>query len=57
MLTGDNRLTAEAIRKELEIEEAILDVLPTEKEACIRSLQEKGHKVAMVGDGVNDAPP
>lgn len=56
MLTGDNRLTAEAIRKELEIEEAISDVLPTEKEACIRSLQEKGHKVAMVGDGVNDAP-
>ena len=56
MLTGDNRLTAEAIRNELEIEEAVSDVLPTEKEACIRALQEKGHKVAMVGDGVNDAP-
>lgn len=56
MLTGDNRVTAEAIRKELQIEEAISDVLPTEKEACVRALQEKGHKVAMVGDGINDAP-
>lgn len=56
MLTGDNRITAEAIRRELGIEEAISDVLPTEKEAHIRSLQEKGHKVAMVGDGINDAP-
>lgn len=41
MLTGDNRLTAEAIRKELEIEEAISDVLPTEKEACIRSFRRR----------------
>lgn len=56
MLTGDNRLTAEAIRKELNLEEVISDVLPTEKEACIRQLQEKGAKVAMVGDGINDAP-
>ena len=56
MLTGDNRVTAEAIRKELGIETAISDVLPTEKEAHIRALQEKGHKVAMVGDGINDAP-
>ena len=56
MLTGDNRATAEAIRAELGIAEAISEVLPTEKEACVRSLQEKGHKVAMVGDGVNDAP-
>lgn len=56
MLTGDNRLTAEAIRKELGMKEAISDVLPAGKEACIRSLQEKGHKVAMVGDGINDAP-
>lgn len=56
MLTGDNRVTAEAIRKELDMEEAISDVLPTEKEACVRSYQEKGHKVAMVGDGINDAP-
>ena len=55
MLTGDNRVTAEAIRKELGIEKAISDVLPTEKEANIRALQEQGHKVAMVGDGINDA--
>ncbi|MBS6236387.1 MAG: heavy metal translocating P-type ATPase [Clostridiales bacterium] len=56
MLTGDNRVTAEAIRRELGIEKAISDVLPTEKEANIRALQEQGHKVAMVGDGINDAP-
>ena len=49
-------MTAEAIRKELNIETAISDVLPTEKEAHIRALQEKGRKVAMVGDGINDAP-
>ena len=56
MLTGDNKVTAEAIRKKLGIEQAISDVLPTQKEAHIRSLQEEGHKVAMVGDGINDAP-
>ena len=56
MLTGDNKVTAEAIRKELGIEQAISDVLPTQKEAHIRSLQKEGHKVAMVGDGINDAP-
>lgn len=56
MLTGDNRATAEAIRKQLGIETAISDVLPTEKEANIRALQMKGKKVAMVGDGINDAP-
>ena len=56
MLTGDNKVTAQAIQKELQIEEVISDVLPTEKEAKIRSLQQQGHKVAMVGDGINDAP-
>lgn len=56
MLTGDNKVTAEAIRKELGIQQAISDVLPTQKEAHIRTLQEEGHKVAMVGDGINDAP-
>jgi Cu+-exporting ATPase len=56
MLTGDNGMTAEAIRKELGIEKAVSDVLPTEKESHIRALQEGGHKVAMVGDGINDAP-
>lgn len=56
MLTGDNKITAEAIKRELNISEAITDVLPTQKEAHIRALQEQGHKVAMVGDGINDAP-
>lgn len=56
MLTGDNNLVAETIRKELNLEEAIAGVLPDGKEAEIRSLQEKGHKVLMVGDGINDAP-
>lgn len=56
MLTGDNKLTASAIQKQLGIEEAISDVLPTQKEEKIRALQEKGHRVAMVGDGINDAP-
>ena len=56
MLTGDNHVTAEAIRQEVGIEQVISDVLPTEKEACIRKFQAEGHKVAMVGDGINDAP-
>lgn len=56
MLTGDNKLTAEAIRKKLGIKTAISDVMPAQKEACIRELQAKGRKVAMVGDGINDAP-
>lgn len=56
MLTGDNRVTAEAIRRTLTIEEVFSDVLPTEKEACIHALQERGRKVIMVGDGINDAP-
>ncbi len=56
MLTGDNQATAEAIRKELGLEKAVAELLPTDKEACIRRLQEEGHKVAMVGDGINDAP-
>jgi len=56
MLTGDNRATAEAIRKQAGIEEAVSDVLPAEKEAVIRRLQGENRRVAMVGDGINDAP-
>ncbi len=56
MLTGDNKRTAEAIRRELGLEKVIAEVLPDDKEREIRTLQEKGKTVAMVGDGVNDAP-
>lgn len=56
MLTGDNQRTAEAIRRQLDIDRVIAEVLPQEKEREIRALQQKGRKVAMIGDGVNDAP-
>lgn len=56
MLTGDNKRTAEAIRRELNIDTVIAEVLPDDKEREVRSLQEQGQTVAMVGDGVNDAP-
>ncbi len=56
LLTGDNNVTATAIGKELGIKKIISDVLPTEKDSCILDLQKQGHKVAMVGDGINDAP-
>lgn len=56
MLTGDNRKTAEAVRKKLGISEVIAEVLPDEKERKIRELKEQGKKVAMIGDGINDAP-
>ncbi len=56
MLTGDNRKTAEAVRKNLGIQEVIAEVLPGEKEEKIRALKEQGRKVAMIGDGINDAP-
>ncbi|MCM1058402.1 MAG: heavy metal translocating P-type ATPase [Firmicutes bacterium] len=56
MLTGDNRRTAEAVRQQLDIEEVIAEVLPQDKEKKIRELKAEGRKVAMVGDGINDAP-
>ncbi|MFG6395133.1 MAG: heavy metal translocating P-type ATPase [Lachnospiraceae bacterium] len=56
MLTGDNEITANAIRKETGIDEVIANVLPAQKEEKISSLKAEGHKVAMAGDGINDAP-
>ena len=56
MLTGDNQKTAEAIRARLGIDQVISDVLPEDKEAVIRRIQEEGHRVVMIGDGINDSP-
>lgn len=56
MLTGDNEVTAKALQRKLDIPRVIAQVLPQEKEKVIAQLQEEGKKVAMVGDGINDAP-
>lgn len=56
MLTGDNARTAAAIQKQLEISRVVAEVLPQDKEQEIRRLQAEGHQVAMIGDGINDAP-
>ncbi|WP_442766206.1 heavy metal translocating P-type ATPase [Mitsuokella multacida] len=56
MLTGDNARTAEAIRRRMGIEKVIAGVLPENKAEHIKALQAAGHRVAMIGDGINDAP-
>jgi Cu+-exporting ATPase len=56
MLTGDSHVTAEAVAKELGIDEIVAEVLPQDKRAHIQRLQESGRFVAMAGDGINDAP-
>ena len=55
MLTGDNEITARAIQQQVGIKEVIAEVMPDEKEDVVKSFQDKGHIVAMVGDGINDS--
>ena len=56
MLTGDNKLTAEVIKKEIRIDKVFAEVLPAEKDKVISDLQKQGKRVAMCGDGINDSP-
>lgn len=56
MLTGDNRITAEAVARKLNIDEVIAEVLPDQKSEVVKRLQNEGRIVAMAGDGINDAP-
>jgi Cu+-exporting ATPase len=56
MVTGDNRLTAEAVARQLDIQEVVAEVLPAQKADAVRRLESEGRRVAVAGDGINDAP-